>query len=330
VAGTFAVRAGRRAYGRRFRAVNVGYPGGRVVTVPAGFSVLEASRWAGIPHASACGGRGRCSTCRVRVIAGADALPPPPPAEQVTLARIAAAADVRLACQIRPTADIQIEPLVATTAAATGRAERFTAAAQGGAEIQIAAMFVDLRQSTRLAAGRLPYDALFLFDRYIQAVTGPIRGHGGHVTSIAGDGVMSMFGADGRGASPAMAALKAALDLWGRLDLLNDELAPELQSPLQVGIGIHVGVAVVGWLHNADVRSLQFLGDVGNVAAKLEDRTKQLGCTLVVSMEALDSVAPGLAAGTSPAIAAVAGREPMPVAIFRARSELQAMLDALA
>ena len=331
VGGTFALRTARNAYARRFAAVTIGYPGGRAVTVPTGFSVLEASRWAGIAHASACGGRGRCSTCRVRVVTGGEALAPPQPAERATLTRVAAAADVRLACQIRPTADLKVEPLVPVAGVAARRAaapDRFTAAAEGGAEATIAAMFVDLRQSTRLAAGRLPFDALFLFDRYIQAVTGPIRQHGGHVTSIAGDGVMSMFGADGRGASPAMAALKAALELWGRLDLLNDELAPELQSPLQVGIGIHVGVAVVGWLNNADVRSLQFLGDVGNVAAKLEDQTKQLGCTLVVSIEALDSVAPGLAAGTGPAIAAVAGREPMPVAIFRARGELQAMLDA--
>src|SRR5262249_42718836 len=150
-----------------------------------GFSVLEASRWAGIPHASVCGGRGRCSTCRVRVVVGGESLAVPSAMERATLARIGAARDVRLACQIRPSADIAVAPLVAPTRAEASGADRFTAAAEGGAEIQIAAMFVDLRQSTRLAAGRLPYDALFLFDRYIQAVTGPIRDNGGHVTSIA-------------------------------------------------------------------------------------------------------------------------------------------------
>ena len=329
VAGTFALRIARDTYARRFAAVTIGYPGGRAVTVPVGFSVLEASRWAGIAHASACGGRGRCSTCRVRVAAGAETLAPPQPAEGATLTRIAAAADVRLACQIRPTADLKVEPLVAVSGAAARGAvapDRFTAAAEGGAELPIAAMFVDVRQSTRLAAGRLPYDALFLFDRYLQAVTGPIRRHGGHVTSIAGDGVMSMFGADGGASSAAAHALAAAVDLWGRLEALNDELVPELEAPLQVGIGIHVGVAVVGWLHHADIRSLQFLGDVGNVAAKLEEQTKRLDCTLVVSRDAIESIAPGMAAEAAKDIVIVAGRGAMSVAIFRTRDELQALL----
>ena len=52
---------------------------GRVVTVPFGFSVLEASRTTGIPDASICGGRGRCSTCRIRVLEGHDRQPPPSP-----------------------------------------------------------------------------------------------------------------------------------------------------------------------------------------------------------------------------------------------------------
>jgi adenylate cyclase len=55
----------RRAWRRRHGLVRIGYPDGRVVEVTPGTTVLEASRLAGIPHASVCGGRGRCSTCRV-------------------------------------------------------------------------------------------------------------------------------------------------------------------------------------------------------------------------------------------------------------------------
>src|SRR5262249_44488912 len=221
-------------YAKKFRAVRITYPGGRTVAVPSGFSVLEASRWAGIPHASVCGGRGRCSTCRVRVIEGGDALAAPNAVERATLARIDAASDVRLACQIRPETDLTVEPLVAAALPADRVADRFTAAAEGGAEIPIAAMFVDLRQSTRLASGRLPYDALFLFDRYIQAVTGPIHDHGGNVTSIAGDGVMSMFGAEAGVSQAAAHALKAAAAIWDRVEALNRDLAPELDAPLRV------------------------------------------------------------------------------------------------
>src|SRR5262249_20046372 len=181
LAGTFGFRALRNWHSRRFRAVRITYPGHRVVTVSPGFSVLEASRWAGIPHASVCGGRGRCSTCRVRVVEGIESLPAALAIEQQTLDRIKAPADVRLACQIRPTGHIPVEPLIHTAGEVPPGAARFEAAIEGGQELEIAALFVDMRDSTRLATNRLPYDALFLFDRYIQAVTGAIRENAGIV-----------------------------------------------------------------------------------------------------------------------------------------------------
>ena len=48
--------------------MRIAYPNGRQASFPRGRSILEVSRAAGIPHASVCGGRGRCSTCRVRVV----------------------------------------------------------------------------------------------------------------------------------------------------------------------------------------------------------------------------------------------------------------------
>ncbi len=161
---------------------------------------------------------------------------------------------------------------------------RFEPAVEGGRELTITAMYVDLRESTRLAAGRLPYDALFLADRYIQAVTQAIRANNGQVTSIAGDGVMSIFGVDGRAPKAARDACAAALQVWDALDDLNAGLANELETPMRFGIGIHAGLAVVGWMHGVDARSLQFLGDTGNVAAKLEAETKQRGCTMAASV----------------------------------------------
>src|SRR2546426_579000 len=100
--GAVLVARGVRTLWQRARSIRILYPAGRVVTVPVGFSVLEASRVAGIPHASVCGGRGRCSTCRVRVVRGLADLPPASEAEQRLLARVGAAPDVRLACQAPP------------------------------------------------------------------------------------------------------------------------------------------------------------------------------------------------------------------------------------
>jgi adenylate cyclase len=307
---TFAMRLARDWHARRFRAVHITYPDHRVVTVPLGFTLLEASRWAGIPHASACGGKGRCSTCRVRIIAGAENLPPAAEAEVRTLARIAAPPDVRLACQLRPQGDVRIDPIVRAAGDALSGAVRFDAAAMGGAEMDVAALFVDLRESTRLAAGRLPYDALFLFDRYIQVITSAVRAHRGHVTSVAGDGVMAMFlDSASRTAQFSRDAFSAALQLWEGVDALNQELAAELRQPLRIGIGLHVGPAVVGTIASAGLSSLQFLGDTGNLAAKFQAETRRIDCTLIASVEAVALVAPRYADREPVALALAGGRE---------------------
>jgi len=324
----FGLRAARNWHAKRFRAVRITYPGHRVVTVPSGFSVLEASRWTGIPHASVCGGRGRCSTCKVRIVESARRLAAPNPVERVTLKRIGAPPSVRLACQLRPTADIAVEPLVSAGRGSASSALRFDAAVAGGRELQIAAMFVDLRESTRLATGRLPFDALFIFDRYIQAVTQAIRRNGGHATSIAGDGVMSVFGVDGAIASAARNAFRAALEIWNGLEILSAELADELRAPLRVGIGVHVGLAVVGLVRTGESQSLQFLGDTGNVAAKLEAQSKELDCTLVASVAALDLLGPGTTQVQTNSVAIAGKADPIKVAVFRDKRELERILSS--
>lgn len=105
--GVLVARGVRHTRARR-RVFRVEYPGGRSVSAEAGMTVLEASRLAGIPHASVCGGRGRCSTCRVRIVQGLERLPPPSVAESRVLQRVGAPPNVRLACQLRPAHDLAV------------------------------------------------------------------------------------------------------------------------------------------------------------------------------------------------------------------------------
>lgn len=105
IGGSLFRRLSRTALRRRVR---VSYIDGPTVAVAAGKTLLEVSRSAGILHASVCGGRGRCSTCRVRVERGLRGLPPPSGAEAVTLKSIEAPDNIRLACQIRPSSDLTV------------------------------------------------------------------------------------------------------------------------------------------------------------------------------------------------------------------------------
>src|SRR5712672_143395 len=122
VGAVLLARLARRIWQRRHGLVRIGYPDGRMVEVTLGTSVLEASRLAGIPHASICGGRGRCSTCRIRVRGDVHSIDPPAEDELRVLRRIGATSNVRLACQLRPRGAVEMTPLLPPFAhAADGR-----------------------------------------------------------------------------------------------------------------------------------------------------------------------------------------------------------------
>ena len=279
--GVLAAR-GVRALWQLRRSVRIVYPGLRVVSVPLGFSVLDASRAGGIPHASVCGGRGRCSTCRVRVTEGLTLLPPPSEAEQRVLARVGAAGDVRLACQTRPVRDVAVVPMLAPSIAP---AEALTAEVRQGRESEIAVLFADIRGFTRLAENRLPYDVVFLLNRFFETVGTAITGAGGVTNQFTGDGVMALFGIDDGPAIGCRQALAAARAMVEGVRALSAELAGDLPAPLRIGIGVHAGPAVVGQMGWGQSFYLTAVGDTVHVAARLEQATKEHGAEMVVSDE---------------------------------------------
>jgi len=265
------------ARGRRYR---LHHANGGSLDVPVGRSVLEAVRAAGVPHASICGGRARCTTCRIRVGRGLQDLPEPNRLEAEALARIGADPSVRLACQTRPRSDLSVSPLI--PAGATPAAVHQPGGVSGR-EQGIVVMFIDLRDSTRLGEGRLPYDVVFILNRFFAEMWGALEETGGHYAQFAGDGLMALYGLESDVATGARQALRGAAEMARRLSGLNAQLAGELAEPLRVGIGIHCGDAIVGTMGPPKSPNLSAVGDNVNVAARLESQSKTLRCTLVVS-----------------------------------------------
>src|SRR5437870_3918905 len=206
--GAVLAARGVRALWQRRRSIRILYPVDRVVTVPVGFSVLEASRRAGIPHASVCGGRGRCSTCRVRVLLGWERLAPPSPAETRVLTPLGADRAVRLACQLKPMADISIWPLLPPEITLR-EADRLNVT-ETGAERFVAILFVDIRASAQLVESRLPYDVVFILNRFFEAVGSAIIAAGGTPNQFIGDGMMAIFGTETGAEQACRQALEAA------------------------------------------------------------------------------------------------------------------------
>jgi len=278
--GVYGFRVQRRWRERPHR-LSIRYPGGEVVRVPKGFTVLEASRIGGIPHYSVCGGKGQCSTCRVQVVEGADALPAPEAIERRTLARIGAAPDVRLACQLRPAEDLSVVPLLVP--AAETAIPVLSQPASAGREREIVVFFCDLRHFTTLTEARLPFDIVFLLNRYFSIVGRAVEAAGGRVDKFIGDGAMALFGLRDTPEEASRQALKAAADIIRDVQRLGEELADDLSAPLHIAIGIHTGPAVVGSMGYGAVKNLTAIGDTVNVASRLETVAKEFDSALVFS-----------------------------------------------
>src|SRR5262245_19343930 len=218
VIGTLVARAVRR-WLIRHRAVTIRYPTGQLVEIPPGTTILEASRSAGVPHASVCGGRGRCSTCRVRVSEGLERLPPASEQERKVLDRVGAPPNVRLACQTRPTANVAVIPVLPPTASPRDAQPR--PGYLQGHEEEIAVLFADLRAFTRLAEHKLPYDVVFLLNRYFRAMGLAVENTGGRLDKFIGDGVMALFGINANPAEGCRQALAAAKAMAENLREIN-------------------------------------------------------------------------------------------------------------
>jgi adenylate cyclase len=280
----FVARGVRTLLERRRGMYTVSYPH-RQVRVPKGMSVLEASLRYKIPHASVCGGRARCSTCRVRVVSDSSALPRPSGREAFVLTRVGVSADpsIRLACQLRPQSDVAVIPILQPNVGAgfvRGRQRLHI-----GEERYVVSMFVDMRGSTKLSEVRLPFDIVFLINRFVEAASQAITDAGGQPNQFIGDGVLALFGLATDPATACRQALRAASLAASNVAYLNHQFATEVREPIEYGIGIHAGQVIIGDIGFRGHTVFTALGDSVNVAARLQDMTKSLNCKAVVSEE---------------------------------------------
>jgi adenylate cyclase len=282
----FGARALRNWNYRRRRPPMLSYPGGRTVTIHTGATVLETLRENGIPHAAVCGGRARCTTCRILVTKGIERIPEAAGLEATALARIGATAGMRLACQVRPAHDISVMPLLAADAGAVDGTVR---GGLEGSERLITVVFVDMRGSTTLGEAKLPYDVLFILNQFFHAMTKALVATNGHYSQFTGDGLMAIYGLHSDPAAGAADAVRGAREMLLSLDQLNHQLRGDLPEPLRIGIGIHHSTAIVGAMGPPRSQIITAIGDTVNTCARLESLTKEYGGLVVISRPAAEA-----------------------------------------
>lgn len=299
VGAIFTARAVRTQIEKgRKRLIAISYPI-RTVSVPRGWTVLEASRAFHIPHASMCGGQARCSTCRVRVTAGEKFCPPPKYPELATLNQIGATRDIRLACQLRPQGSISVIPLVHTD-----QVNYRPITPTRSAEREIVCVYCDFLNRSELAENNLPQDVFYAFTRHIETVGNVIRSTGGTLSYVEIDSICGLFGLRSDVRRGAEQALRAGMMIGDALAGLQQSLGDDASPKIDVAVSINAGPAVVGEISSPEGPMVIALGPAIDGATNLRTiagQSKFNGMAFVVSTAVLKAAAiePTIVDGTS-------------------------------
>ena len=269
-----------------FGRLQITYPNGVTVKIPKGTTILEASKSAGIPHKSVCGGRGRCTTCRIKVVSHEGNLPKAGVHELRAINKASLGDSIRLACQLQPNSDLTVTPLLdpKNEFDVVGKAQELS-----GKEQETVILFVDLRNFTKLSEQNLPYDVVYILNKYYAACGQVIEENNGRLDKFIGDGVMAIFDSLNTMEQNCKSALRSASQISEQISSLSLETDEEFAAELKCGMGIHAGQSIVGMMGYGEAVSRTAIGDNVNIASRLEQMTKQYKAELVISKFVADN-----------------------------------------
>lgn len=268
-------------------------PDDRTIEIYDDDIILEASLRAGIPHTHACGGSGRCSTCRVLIVEGLEFCSPRNSAEDELANQLRLEPEIRLACQTQVAGG---KVILRRLAIDSEDLETFNDQMAGnlisapvGQEKKIAILFADIRGFTAFAESLLPYDVIYILNRYFQKMGYVINRNGGMINNYMGDGFMALFGLENSDKA-AEQAVRAGVEMLEELEKLNPYFETLYRHRLRIGIGIHCGLAVVGNLGAEKNPTVTAIGDAVNLASRIESANKQVGTSLLISEETYQEI----------------------------------------
>ena len=269
--------------------------GEKVIPIKRDQTILEASLHAGIPHFHACGGKGKCTTCRVMVLEGEENLSTPNKKEAKLIGAIKLATSIRLACQTRVEKEpVKIERIIKDESDicqyihVDDQYPNKIKLKPLGEEKYLVLFFLDIRDFTPFVETYLPFDVIYitrkLFDIFYKVITQ----HNGQIIETAGDELYAVFGRESSIKEAADAAISAGHAILDELDILNKAyLHIYLPKEFEVGIGIHSGKVIVGEFNLGRQLKTSVMGLAVNIASRIQNSTKDLNNSFVASEEVI-------------------------------------------
>lgn len=247
-------------------------------------TLLELAVDAGVPIAHLCGGRARCSTCRVRVVSGLEALSERTEPETAMADKLDFPDDVRLACQTTAGASVRLWRLVLDgidleMASQLGEGHYVGPV---GREVDAAVMFVDVAGFTTMSESLPAYDVVHILNRFFNRVEEAVVARSGQVDNYMGDGLLAVFGITDA-EDFAVGAVEAGLDALAIAADMHDYVSRIYGHGFTVRIGVSFGEVIYGLMGGEQSARETVVGDVVNTASRLESANKRTGTTMLVT-----------------------------------------------
>ncbi|NNC40496.1 MAG: adenylate/guanylate cyclase domain-containing protein, partial [Acidimicrobiia bacterium] len=247
-------------------------------------NLLEMAVEAGVAIAHLCGGRARCSTCRVRVIDGLNVLSDRTEQEAAMAAKLDFPDEIRLACQTEANGSVRFWRLVLDRVDVEMASQLGEGHYVGpvGREVEAAVMFTDVAGFTTISESLPAYDVVHILNRFFARAGAAIQSQGGRVDNYMGDGLLAVFGINNE-ADPELAAVKAGLEVLEAAADMNEYVSMIYGHPFKVRVGISLGEVIFGLMGDESSARETVVGDVVNTASRLESANKTMGTSMLVT-----------------------------------------------
>ena len=259
-------------------------PDNRECEAPNNLTILEVAKRNNIPHVAACGGEGKCTTCRLLILEGIENCSDETDLERELIDQAHTTSGFRLACQTSITGDITARRLVLDSE----DIQHMSFDRQGESK-KIAILFSDIRGFTPFSEKLTPYDVVFILNRYFKRMVNVVEKNNGHVDNYIGDGMVAIFGMNDE-LNPAEYAVKAALEMCDEMDDMKPYLKTMYGKDFDIGVGVHWGHAVVGDIGAGKSKKFTAIGDSMNFASRVESANKQFKSRVLISDEVYKEV----------------------------------------
>lgn len=266
----------------------IDFIGEKIIEIDNNQSILEASLQAGIPHYHECGGHAKCSTCRVLVLTGAENLSQPNDKELKLKKILGFSYNIRLACQTNVKGDnvsvrrvIRDKTDVSIYSHLDKKDETFQ---EVGEEKKLALFFIDIRNFTPFMEKHLSFDVIHIIRRLFQIFKNAVETNNGKIIETAGDGLYAVFGFEDPLSKAVNLAVKAGEQILENLNDFNENYAViYFNHRFEVGIGLHAGTVIVGNIGLGISNNLTVMGLPVNMAARLQEATKEVNNSFLIS-----------------------------------------------